>query len=416
MKRFLIIGFILILLVAAPLAAYFLLKQNTNNQSHANPASSLLFEDIAQPVVVGQQFQAVVDVNPSSNGTTNAVSFVKLTISYDGSKLSATNNSLVPSAAFQTELDGPTNTCTGTNNTQCTITATLSIGSDPTKAVTSQTPVATITFTAIAPTDANAPVPLDFVQGQNQILSLASTDQPAENVFTRGISTSITIISVAQASGTPTDTPYPNQPTDTPYPTGTQATPTDTPPPSGGGGGTQNQAPVCSNLTVTQDTTDNTGMTYQLTAQGSDSDGTISKITFNFGDGAVQDVTSGNTIGTNSINESAKHTYTAAGTYTVSALLTDNQGAISSTSSCQKSINIATNGSTTSTTGNTNSTGTTTDTPTPNTLAQANTPTPTSIPANPKNIPATGPGETIIGIGLAGAALAGLGVFFLMGL
>lgn len=393
MKRFIIIGFILVLLIAAPLAAYFLINQNTNNQSHANPASSLLFETLPDPIVVGQPFKATVDVNPSSNGTSNSVSFVKLTVSYDGSKLKADNSSLVPDTAFPVTLEGPTNTCNGTS---CTITATLSIGPDPSKAISSQAPVATITFTPLSATDANAPVTLDFVSGQNQILSLATSDQPAENVFTRGIPASVTIVTSDSLSGTPEPTSG-ESPTDTPAPTSG----------GGGGGGSTNQPPVCTNLTVTQDASDSTGMTYKLEAKGTDSDGTISKITFNFGDGNVQDVTSGDTIGSNSVDETTSHAYSSNGTFTASALMTDDQGAISTTSTCKQTITI----------GSGNSGGnasTPTDTPAP--IAQAGTPTPTNIPANPQKIPPTGPGQTILAIGLAGGALVGVGLVLLIGL
>lgn len=391
MKRFLIIGFILILLIGAPIAAYFLINQNTNNQSHANPASSLLFEELNNPVAVGQPVKVTVDVNPSSNGSTNAVSFVKLDISYDGSKLKADNSSLVPAAGFPVTLEGPTNTC---NGTACTISATLSIGPDPSKAISTQSPVAVITFTPLAVTDANAPTPLSFVSGQNQILSLATSDQPAENVFTRGIPLSMTIVSSSSLSGTPTETPVPGQPTDTPVPT------------SGGGGGgsngNTNQPPVCSNLTVTQIASDTSGLSYQIGVTGTDSDGTISKVTFNFGDGKTQDVTSGNTIGTANINESTTHSYTTGGTYTVSALLTDDQGAISIPSTCSKAISVAG--------------GSSNNTISPTQIAQApGTPTPTSIPSNPKNIPPTGPGNTLLAVGLAGVALVTVGVIFMMG-
>lgn len=400
MKRFLIIGFILVLLIAVPVVAFFLINQKTETQSHASPASSLLFEQLTDPAVVGQPYKVTIDVNPSNstNGTSNSVSFVKFTVSYDGSKLKADNNSFAASDAFGVILEGPTNSCTPPENTACTITATLSIGADPTKAVSSQTPVGTITFTPIAPTDANAPVSLDFVTQQNQILSLATSDQPAENVFTKGISTKVTVLTAAAASGTPV-------PTDA-----TQSTPTQTNTSgntsggtTGGTSGTSNQPPVCNTLTVTKVASDTTGMSYQLTAAGSDSDGTVSKVTFNFGDGNVQDDTNGSTIGTNSINETSSHTYASAGTYTASALLTDDQGAISTSSTCKQTINV----------GNVASNNN--PAPTATAIAQADTPTPTAIPANPKDIPATGPGDTILMIGLSGAALVGLGLVFMLG-
>ncbi len=388
MRRFLIIGFILALLIAAPIVAYFLIKQPTTTTSHANPASSLVFEDTTAPAVVGQKYPVKLDVNPASNGSTNAVSFVKFSISYDGSKLQADNSSFVSSASFPVTLEGPTNACTGT---ACTMSGTLSIGPDPTKAVNSQTLVGTITFTPLAATDANAPVSLDFVQGQNQILSLATTDQPAENVFTRGIPATITIVTAEFASGTPLPTSPGGQPTDTSAP----GQPTNTPPP----GGSTNQPPVCNTLTLTQDSTDGSGMTYQLDVKGTDSDGTISKVSFNFGDGNVSEVTTGATLGTANVNTTTSHKYTSGGTYTVSALLTDNANAISTPSTCKKSITAG------------SAVAQANDTPT-----TVPSPTPTTIPNSPSTIPPTGPGNTLIGIGLAGAVLVVLGGLFLMGL
>lgn len=390
MRRFLIIGFIVALLIAAPLVAFILIQQKTNTQSHANPASSLLFEDLTDPVVVGQPVKVTVDVNPSSNGTSNSVSFVKLTISYDGSKLQADNSSLVPDTAFPVTLEGPTNNC---NGTACTITATLSIGPDPTKAIATQAPVATITFKPLAATDANAPIKLDFVSGQNQILSLATSDQPAENVFTRGIPLSMTIVTADSLSGTP---PADGGNTNNSTPTDTPAPSSDSSGTSGGSSGTTaNQPPVCTTITVQQDSSDSSGMTYTVEAKGTDSDGTIGKVTFNFGDGSVQPVTDGDTIGTNSIDVSGSHAYSTSGTFTVSALMTDDQGAISTPSTCTKAVTVG-------------------NAPAP--TKAPGVPTPTPIPANPQNIPATGPGDTLLFIGLAGAGLAVLGGLFFLGL
>jgi hypothetical protein len=205
----------------------------------------------------------------------------------------------------------------------------------------------------------------------------------------------MTIVTADSLSGTP---PADGGNTDS-------TTPTDTPTPSSGSngdsggssGGTTNQPPVCTTITVQQDSSDTTGMTYSVEAKGTDSDGTIGKVTFNFGDGSVQPVTDGDTIGTNSVDVSGSHAYSTSGTFTVSALMTDDQGAISTPSTCTKAVTVG------------NATA-----PTPTTAPGV--PTPTAIPANPQNIPPTGPGDTILFIGLAGAGLAVLGGLFFLGL
>lgn len=387
MRRFFIVGIILLALIATPIVAYFLISQKTSNQTHASPASSLLFEAVNSPIVVGQAFSIVIDVNPTSGGTSNAVSFVKVDISYDGSKLQATNNSLVPSSIFSTTIAAPINIC---NGNACTLSATFSVGPDLSKAVTTQTPVGTITFTPLAPTDQNAPISLGFVSGQNQILSVPINSQPAQNVFTQGIPASIVILpssNTSLISPTPTTVATSNS-ANTTATNSLFATPTTA---------TSNQLPVCTNLTVTQVATDASGFTYQLTATGVDSYGTIGKITFAFGDGNVQTVTSGPTIGTNSVNGSASHMYTASGIYTASAFMTDNNSQTSTPTSCSQSVTVGLvaqgNGSN----------------------DQTATPSPTLPPTTLKTLPTTGPGNALVTIGLLGTAMVILGAIFVIG-
>ncbi|HET9947047.1 MAG TPA: PKD domain-containing protein, partial [Patescibacteria group bacterium] len=224
----------------------------------------------------------------------------------------------------------------------------------------------------------------------------------AENVFTRGIPTTVTILSVADASGTPipTNTTAPGQPTNTPVPNGGGGSGGSGGNSGGssGGSGSTDQPPVCSNIAANKVASDASGMTYQFSATGNDPDGTVSKVTFNFGDGTVQDVTNG--TGTTSVNVAAQHTYGSSGTFTVSALLTDNSGAISTPSTCTQTLTVGSGG--------------TSSNPTTAPLATA---TPTTGPlVSPTKIPATGPGSTILAIGMAGAALVVVGALFFVGL
>ena len=78
-----------------------------------------------------------------------------------------------------------------------------------------------------------------------------------------------------------------------------------------------------------------------FTANGTDTNGTIGKIAFNFGDGPVQDVTSGGGIGTKTASTQLSHTYNNPGTFQASVVLFDNDGAISSTSAaCAQAITV----------------------------------------------------------------------------
>ena len=186
---------------------------------------------------------------------------------------------------------------------------------------------------------------------------------------------------------TPTTTEIPTTiPTATSNPTvAPSATLTPTLEPSPSGSSSANQAPVCNNLAVDRATTGTAPFSITFTASGTDSDGTISKVNFNFGDGGISgDITTSGGVGTNSVNVATSHTYNNAGTYTASAILTDNQDATSSSSAttCQQTIIVqAGNGGT----GGTSPT---------NTIVNSNsTPTPTLAP--------TGSLATTIGIGVA---------------
>jgi hypothetical protein len=120
--------------------------------------------------------------------------------------------------------------------------------------------------------------------------------------------------------------------------------------------------------------------TLIFTAEGSDDDGTISKVTFDFGDGTIEDVTEGVEIGLSTITLQKTHTYDTAGNFEANVILTDDENSISEATTCTVEINITDDGEG----------GSLTSTPTP-------------------TIAAPGPGDAIVGIGILG------GVLFLIG-
>ena len=229
-KRWLLIGFIVFLLAAIP-AAVFLVKTTTNTQSHATPATTLTFTPpsaSASPISanVGDTIPLTLNIDPG----TNLVTSVKVYIQYDPTKLSASNTSFtVNNSAFPVTVDGP-------NYSPGSISLSVSIGADYTKAIQSPTSVGTLTFTALSPTDPNNPTQVS-VTTQSQVFSAGANDQYPENVL---LSRPIAYIAVSgpaqqQPSGSPTLTPsatippVSGVPTDTPTPS-LEASPSATPP------------------------------------------------------------------------------------------------------------------------------------------------------------------------------------------
>jgi len=229
----------------------------------------------------------------------------------------------VPNATvFPSVLEGPV-------YTPGKISVTLSVGPDPTKSIQTKAKAATVTFKAIANTS-GAPTLVSY-GASTQALSIGSNDQASENVLSS--STPATIV-IGGAAG-----PTVPIPTEVPSPTAViTPAPTEVPTPAPTSPAT-NQAPACSSLTVDK-STGFAPLAINFTANGTDGDGTISKVTFNFGDGQVSDVTTGGGIGTASVSAQTAHTYNSGGTVTASAIMTDNANGVSDSSSCKQTITV----------------------------------------------------------------------------
>ncbi len=365
-KKLLLLGFIAVLLVIIPLTV-FIVQQQQKTQSSAQKSTTLGFNPSSTTVNVGDTVNLDIMMNPGNN----QVSFVKLIINYDPTKLATASagsavcpakpdDALCPNVvAFPSVLQGPV-------YGPGTVSVTLSIGGSPQNIVQTTTKIGTIAFQAIAGTDA-APTQVTFA-GQTQVLSIASTDQFNENVLSTVNPANITI-NAATASATPTPTPAPT------------ASPTPAPTPN-------SQAPVCQSLALSGPATGTAPYTLTFTATGTSSASTINKVTFNYGDSATQDVTNSGGVGSNSVSVQTSHTYNGAGTFTATAVMTDALGNVSDTQSCTQTITVNA-------------------TPAPTQLAQA-TPTPG------KTLPPTGPDGKIMAAGVIGTILsvAGLLLFF----
>lgn len=161
-------------------------KQTLNQGGHKSTVLSFLpSSSEAEPIKknVGDAFSLEMVIDPGQN----LVSFVKVEILYDPKKLEP-----IKHEAFQTQgalasiLDGPI-------YTKGKITATMSIGADPTKAIGKLEKSAIVTFKAIGLTTDGAMTQVSFGPGTN-ILSLASQDSASENVLANSIPAEISIV------------------------------------------------------------------------------------------------------------------------------------------------------------------------------------------------------------------------------
>lgn len=356
-KKIFLGGFLAVLLVGIPVTVY-LLQQQQETRSRAEKSTNVSFSpDSTQTTPLQRKIGDVVPLDVTINPGQNLVSFVKLEIQYDPEKLQVdeTNGFQANNVVFPSVLEGPV-------YTPGKISVTLSVGPDPTKAIQTIVKAGTLTVKALANTEAGVPTVITYGTS-TQVLSLGSNDQASENVLSSPIPAYITIGDGAvPTEGIPTAVPSDGPtatlaPTNAPLPTDAAATPTlavsVTPAPTGTGkDGGPNEAPVCNTLVLDRDATGNAPLSVTFGANGTDSDGTISKVTFNFGDGQVSDVTQAGGIGTATVNAQVSHTYNNPGTFQASAILTDSGNSVSASDACTQTITV-----TASSSGETGGTG-----------------------------------------------------------
>lgn len=291
------------LLAIIPVAVYMVgLQQQT--ESSASPATTLSFTPAStqtNPIVknVNDAIALPISIDPG----TNNVQSVKLDIRYDATKLATGTAGFTPNNdVFATVIDGP-------HYLPGQIIVALA-SPDITSAVTAVSNVGTLNLKAIASTTGTEEL---VTWGSPQAFSTAAGDENQSSVLASApLGAFFTINS--SSSATPTVTPV---------------------------GGTNNTPPVCTSLILDRSETGTAPYSITFTANGTDSNGTISKATFDFGDGPLVDVTQGGRLGTNSVAVPLAHTYTTAGTFTATATLTDNAGGVSTTTTCTQVVTVS---------------------------------------------------------------------------
>jgi hypothetical protein len=416
-KSIVVFGFILVLLVGIPSTIY-LVQQQQDVRSRAEKTSNLTVSAAKTSVAVGEEFEATITLDPGKN----FVTYLNVELIYDKSKLQiAPTNAYTPnSTAFPIPVRGPTYT------DGKVVFSLQSSATDVTRTIRAATTVATIRFKALAPTVAGTPAFITFGSG-SQAYSAGGTanggsnDAYNENVLTgQFVPANITITDTGTSpspSGVPI-TPTVSSPPSAGSSNGTAVTPTSPAPPAQqvvnpSPTAAANQIPTCLSLSLDRATTGTAPFDIALTVTGNDTDGNIGQVTFQYGDGPVENVTNGGGIGTNSISVQKTHTYHNPGVYQAYALLTDDKGALSVVGSCTQIITVTAAGAGTtqssSGTSQTTSTTTTTTDGTGGTAVSQGTSN-----AATATLPKTGPNNLLVGLGAIGGGitLIGLILFF----
>lgn len=319
-KKLLLLGFIIVLLVAIPVTVYLVgLQQKTKISAEAATTLSLLPTPLSKNVGDTVSFDVYVD--PSN---VNEIAFVKLVLSYDSTKLATTEGTFAVSQ--WPAADGSSFTPSipiGPEFSPGTVTVAMSVGGSPQNVLKTRTKVATLTFKTIAKTEENVPTQVTF-GNQSQLLSLGGaggTDEVGSNLISNTSPGSVNIASVATAD------------------------------------------PVCVDMKLDKSASGKAPYTLKFTATGKDSDGSVSGIKIDFGDGQDASPADGDSgvkgYGTPLATASASHAYDTAGSYTALATITDDQG--NEASGCSKTITITEDAGT----------ATATLTPTPTTVSGA---------------------------------------------
>lgn len=302
----------MVLLAAIPITVFFLQQQQTTESSASAPSTRIYFRpDSSAPIPlkknVGDSFDLELWVDPGENYVTHLI----LKINYDQSKISTTTAGLVLTTGMRqakplTYSDG-------------SIFVDLDAVGAPGAYIQTATKIGTLSLKALAETPSTQ---ITFV-GSDAQSSQTEADAPVGGSI---LSSTLPAFIAIGASAVTT-------PTLTPVPTSPPSSPSATPAPVGA-------APVCTSLNIDRAPSGSTPFSVTFTAVGTATDTTISKATFNFGDGPNQDVDQSGGIGTKSISVQTAHTYNNPGTFTATVTLTGANGQTSSVATCTKVITV----------------------------------------------------------------------------
>lgn len=381
-NKYFLLGNLAFLLIVIPIVLFFV-KNQTSTRGSAAPTTTLSFID---PTVTTDQCDNTKTARLVLNPGQNVVNRIQLALKWDKTKFDVV---FTPNkTAFSDIAKDAVSTPDG-------MTITLAIGADVTKAISTTTDVGTVLIKPIAPT---TKVDLEVDSVNTKIFSLSGQDGAAENVYNPGGSQPLQIAIIAKACTdvgvTPTVTGTVPVTTNSPSPTVATApavspTVVATAKPTTA---VANQSPTCINL-VSSTSSGSAPLSVTLTSTGKDTDGTVAKATFNFGDGNQQDVTTG--LGTASVSAQLAHTYNSGGNFSATTVFTDNSGAVSAT--CTQVIAV------------TGAVATMPPTATPTLAGIAPTNTPTATPT------ISNPGGVSITFGLIGGIVLAIiaGIFLL---
>jgi len=381
-KRLFVLGFVLLLIAAVPLTVFFL-QQQQETRSQAERSTTLAFvptSSTSTPIQtkVGESFDLEIEINPGSNIVAN----VFLEITYDPTKLATAG------AGLRIE-NVASSIITETQYSSGNIYIELTSGTDPTKQIQSTTTLGKVTFKGLTETGTT---PTQITYGTRTNAYVGGDAEAYNREGGTGEVLQSKIPAFIAVAPNPTISP-------SPVPTTVAAL---------------NQAPVCSSLNIDRTPSGAAPFPITFTATGSDQDGTINKITFNFGDGPVEDLTQTGGIGTNSVSAQKSHIYQAPGTFTASATLTDNQGGVSTSTTCTQIITVTQSLASTLQASPTSIVSPIIGAPDSGQTTQQTNQDQSSAEA--QNIDAPGPGETIIAISIGTLFISAVGAFLFFSL
>lgn len=197
-KKLFGLGLLLIALVGIP-ATVFIFKQQQDNRSRADKTVILSYEPSSTqsaPVLVpaGTTFSLDVFVDPGPS----AVSYVKAELTYDTTQFEAAGGFIPNQDAFSQVIES--------SNAPGKVVATLSVGSDTSKALKAKTKIGTLTLKTLTSVPSNATGTISFGP-DSQALALSANASFNENVIASTVPAYVKFSSPATTCGTtPSDT------------------------------------------------------------------------------------------------------------------------------------------------------------------------------------------------------------------